>query len=196
VGSFGTGCFSFYPTKNMTSAEGGMITTNDAVLAARCREIRQHGMRQRYYHESLGYNFRMTDVHAAIGSVQLQKLSSFNRTRQANARYLSQQLRGVKTPSTPAGRTHVYHQYTIRLTGERRDIVLDGLRAEGIGVGVYYPLPVHRQRLYQDLGYGGYLPRAERAAQEVLSLPVHPSLTAGNLEHIVDTMNRLMHEGR
>ena len=192
VGSFGTGSFSFYPTKNMTSAEGGMITTDDAALAVRCREVRQHGMRQRYYHDILGYNFRMTDVHAAIGLAQLRKLKAFNQARQENAAYLSRYLRGVAIPVTPAGRTHVYHQYTVRVPHSQRDIVLDGLHAQGVGGAVYYPVPVHRQRIYHDLGYDDRLPNAERAAQEVLSLPVHPALTGDDLQRMVNAVNGLV----
>lgn len=196
VGSFGTGCFSFYPTKNMTSAEGGMITTDAAALADYCREVRQHGMRRRYYHDRLGYNFRMTDVHAAIGLAQLQKLNGFNQARRANATYLSQHLRDVTTPTTPAGRTHVYHQYTVRVPDAQRDIVLDGLRAQGVSAGVYYPVPIHRQHLYRDLGYDDHLPNAERAAHEVLSLPVHPALTGEDLKRIVDAVNGLVGQRR
>ena len=196
VGSFGTGCFSFYPTKNMTSAEGGMITTDDAALADYCREVRQHGMRRRYYHDRLGYNFRMTDVHAAIGLAQLQKLNGFNQARRANATYLSQHLRDVTTPTTPAGRTHVYHQYTVRVPDAQRDIVLDGLRAQGVSAGVYYPVPIHRQHLYRDLGYDDHLPNAERAAHEVLSLPVHPALTGEDLKRIVNAVNGLVGQRR
>ncbi|NLE45703.1 MAG: DegT/DnrJ/EryC1/StrS family aminotransferase [Chloroflexi bacterium] len=191
VGAFGTGCFSFYPTKNITTGEGGIITTNDEDLADKCRVIRQHGMRRRYYHDELGYNFRMTDVHAAIGLAQMEKLELFNEARISNARYLSQNLRGVAAPSVPAERRHVFHQYTIRVSGDRRDYVLDGLRVRGIGTAVYYPVPVHRQQLYADMGYDLVLPEAERAAAEVLSLPVHPGLSTDDLERIVISVNEL-----
>jgi perosamine synthetase len=191
AGSFGTGCFSFYPTKNMTTAEGGMITTDDGRVAERCQVIRQHGMRRRYYHDEMGFNFRMTDVHAAIGLAQLSKLESFNQTRIANARYLSQHLRGVTVPVVPAGRRHVFHQYTVRVSGGRRDAVLEGLTARGIGSGVYYPVPVHQQTVYRDLGYDLALPEAERAAQQVLSLPVHPALSQADLDSIVAAVNEL-----
>jgi perosamine synthetase len=192
VGGFGTGCFSFYPTKNMTSAEGGMITTNDANFAQRCREIRQHGMRRRYYHESLGYNFRMTDVHAAIGLAQLQKLARFNEARVANARYLSQRLRGVVVPKVPDERTHVFHQYTIRVRDGSRDDVLSGLADRGIGAGVYYPVPIHEQPAYRGMGFDKHMPQAQQAAREVLSLPVHPGLRPADLEAIVDAVNELV----
>ncbi len=191
VGSFGTGCFSFYPTKNMTTAEGGMITTNDEKFAERCRVIRQHGMRRRYYHDELGFNFRMTDVHAAIGLAQLKKLEVFTEARIANARYLNEHLRGVTVPSVPEGRRHVFHQYTIRIPDGRRDAVLSGLNERGIGTAIYYPLPVHQQSFYRKMGYDVSLPEAERAAQEVLSLPVHPGLSRADLEAIVSAVNEL-----
>ncbi len=189
VGSFGTGVFSFYPTKNITSGEGGMITTSDPEIAERCRIIRQHGARERYYHDELGFNFRMTDVHAAIGLAQLRKLEHFNRIRQANARYLSEHLRGVITPYVPPDRTHVFHQYTIRVPGGKRDALRAYLKERGIGSEVYYPVPIHQQRLYRNLGYNGHFPEAERAAREVLSLPVHPGLSPSDLEAIVAAVN-------
>ena len=191
AGSFGTGCFSLYPTKNMTSAEGGMITTDDEEIAARCRILRQHGMQRRYYHDAVGYNFRMTDVHAAIGLAQLGKLEKHNEARIRNAAYLSQHLTGVVTPTAPEGSHHVFHQYTIRVTDGQRDAVLEGLGQRGIGTGVYYPVPVHQQRIYEESCRGLTLPEAERAAQEVLSLPVHPGLSAQDLEAIVAAVNDL-----
>jgi perosamine synthetase len=195
VGGFGTGCFSFYPTKNITSAEGGMITTDDPDFADRCREVRQHGMRRRYYHETLGYNFRMTDVHAAIGLAQMGKLARFNQARRANARYLGEHVRGVVVPTVPEGQDHVFHQYTVRVRDGRRDTVLDGLRERGVGCGVYYPVPIHKQRLYQDMGYHLHLPEAERAANEVISLPVHPGLTPADLDTVVEAVNDLVDDG-
>jgi len=193
VGSFGTGTFSFYPTKNITSAEGGMITTDDDQVAEECRVIRQHGMRRRYYHDELGYNFRMTDVHAAIGLAQLKKLEYFNRTRQENARFLSINLKGVVVPQVPQGREHVYHQYTIRVPNGRRDALRTYLQEHGVGSEVYYPVPVHQQIYYtQELGYQVSLPESERAAVEVLSLPVHPALSHADLETIVTTVNEFM----
>jgi len=190
-GSFGTGAFSLYPTKNITSAEGGMITSNDPVIDEKCRVIRQHGMRRRYYHDELGFNFRMTDVHAAIGLAQLQKLERFNAARIANAAYLSAHLQGVITPVTPAGQRHVFHQYTIRVEGGRRDALAQHLSANGIGNMVYYPVPIHQQTFYvNELGYGEVrLPETERAAAEVLSLPVHPALSQTDLETIVAAVN-------
>lgn len=193
VGSFGTGTFSLYPTKNITSAEGGMITTNDSKIAESCRVIRQHGMRRRYYHDELGFNFRMTDVHAAIGLEQLKKLDFFNQKRRDNASYLSNHLKGVITPQVPPECAHVYHQYTIRVPSGRRDALQAHLQEQGIGSGVYYPVPIHQQTYYMNhLGYRQSLPEAERAAGEVLSLPVHPALSTIDLEAIVAAVNEFM----
>ncbi len=195
VGSFGTGVFSFYPTKNITSGEGGMITTNDPVIAERCRMIRNHGMRKRYFHEELGFNFRMTDVHAAIGLAQLPKLEEYNRIRQANARFFNERLRGVTLPTVPPDRTHVFHQYTIRVPDGKRDALRDYLQEQGIGTEIYYPVPVHRQQLYTEkLGYAVSMPEAERAAREVLSLPIHPGLTPSERETIVAAVNRFIEQ--
>lgn len=190
VGSFGTGTFSLYPTKNITSAEGGMITTDDPVIDEKCRAIRQHGMRRRYYHDELGFNFRMTDVHAAIGLAQLGKLERFNAARIANAEYLSTHLRDVVTPVVPDGYRHVFHQYTLRVDGGRRDPLAQHLTANGVGNMVYYPVPIHQQTFYaQELGYDVHLPETEKAAAEVLSLPVHPGLSQAELETIVQAVN-------
>jgi perosamine synthetase len=197
VGSFGTGTFSLYPTKNMTSAEGGMITTNDSAIDELCRILRQHGMRVRYYHDMLGYNFRMTDLHAAIGLAQLQKLGKFNAQRQANAKFLSDNLKGVRTPYIPEGQTHVFHQYTVRVPLGRRDALRTYLNENGVGSEVYYPVPIHKQTFYvNDLGYNDSLPETEQATKEVLSLPVHPGLTPSDLETIVGAVNEFMEKNR
>jgi perosamine synthetase len=191
VGSFGTGCFSFYPTKNMATGEGGMITTNDKDIAQKARMIRSHGQRQRYLHEILGYNYRMTDIAAAIGLCQLGKLEQFNSKRIENAKFLTQELSGIKglmPPSIKSNTRHVFHQYTVRITqdfGIPRDELRQKLMNKGVATEVYYPLPIHKQPLYQNLGYNDYLPSSEKAAREVLSLPVHPSLTKEDLENIV-----------
>jgi dTDP-4-amino-4,6-dideoxygalactose transaminase len=193
AGSFGTGTFSLYPTKNMTSGEGGMITTNDPVIDEKCRVIRQHGMRKRYYHDELGFNFRMTDIHAAVGLEQLKKLERFNEKRQANAEFLSTHLKGVTVPAVPDGCKHVYHQYTIRVPEGKRDALRTYLQEHGVGSEVYYPVPIHQQTFYvQELGYNMSLPETERAAKEVLSLPVHPALSAADLETIVAAVNDFM----
>ena len=192
VGSFGTGTFSLYPTKNMTSAEGGMITTDDAKVDEECRVIRQHGMRRRYYHDELGFNFRMTDVHAAIGLEQLKKLGRNNQKRRVNAQFLSENLKGVILPRVPEGYEHVYHQYTVRVPGGKRDALRTYLQEKEIGSEVYYPVPVHKQSFYMEMGYDLSLPKAERASAEVLSLPIHPALSESDLETIVAEVNHFM----
>jgi perosamine synthetase len=193
VGSFGIGTFSFYPTKNMTSAEGGMITTDDDFIAGKCRVIRQHGMRRRYYHDELGFNFRMTDIHAAIGIEQLKKLESNNCLRRKNAEYLSSHLVDVTVPVAPPGYHHVFHQYTIRVTGGKRDSLRNYLLENGIGSEIYYPLPIHKQSYFAGrLEYQGHFAESEKAASEVLSLPVHPALSQADLQSIVNAVNEFM----
>ena len=195
AGSWGTGCFSFYPTKNITTGEGGMVTTNDDCVADRARLIRSHGMRVRYYHESIGYNFRMTNIHAAIGLAQMPKLERFNEARIANAAYLSEHLPKdkVQVPTVRPNTRHVFHQYTVRvLPPLDRDEVRHKLAAAGVGTEVYYPVPVHKQELYGELGYEDQsFPESERAAKQVVSLPVHPSLTRDDLETIVAAVKEL-----
>ncbi|MBC2697466.1 MAG: DegT/DnrJ/EryC1/StrS family aminotransferase [ANME-2 cluster archaeon] len=189
VGSFGTGTFSFYPTKNMTTSEGGMITTNDQNIADRARMIRSHGSRKRYVHEMLGYNFRMTDISASIGLVQLNKLDEFTRKRQNNAEYLSGGLKGIDGITVPiVGRNceHVFHQYTIR--AKDRDELVKTLNEKGVGTGIYYPIPTHKQLFYQELGYNDSMPKCEIAASEVISLPVHPSVTQNELDYVIEVI--------
>jgi len=186
AGSFGTGCFSFYATKNMTTGEGGMLTTDDAAVADRARVLRAHGMRQRYYHERLGYNFRMTDVQAALGLVQLERLPTLTTRRRANALFFGSALGDqpeLFLPHVEPGYEHVYHQYTIRVPGTR-DAFREGMTARGVGTDVYYPRTIPRQDVYRDLGYSDFLPVAEAATQEVVSLPIHPALSPTELEQI------------
>jgi len=195
VGSFGTGCFSFYATKNMTTGEGGMITTDDPELAARARLLRDHGQRRRYVSEALGYNLRMTEVAAALGLTQLQKLDALNERRRANARYLTEHLPGATTPRELPGRHHVYHQYTIR-AGRGRDALLGYLRDRDVEAAVFYPLPVNKQPLYRGLGYRQRLPVAERLSREVLSLPVHPGLSWEELDAVASAVREGLAVGR
>jgi perosamine synthetase len=190
VGSYGTGCFSFYPTKNMTTAEGGMITTDDEDLAERARLIRHHGQSRLYYHDVPGYNFRMTELQAALGLAQLKKLGEWTQKRIENAEYLTERLQNVITPQVKDGHVHVYHQYTVRVQGDR-DGAMKKLEDGGVGARVYYPLPVHRQPLYRQLGFRDTLPVAERISGEVLSLPIHPSLTREELDKIVSEVSKI-----
>jgi perosamine synthetase len=198
VGSSGIACFSFYPTKNMTTGEGGAITTNHDAVADRLRMLRSHGARERYRHEILGYNFRMTDLQAAIGLAQLPKLPEWTKRRQANAAFLSKLLDPyVSIPISRPWAEHVYHQYTIRLA-ECRDEMPDRLARRGVGSSVHYPLPVHQQPLYRNMGFVDVLTEAERASQEVLSLPVHPALTEEELRLVADAVMselKVIHSG-
>jgi len=187
-GTWGAGTFSFYPTKNMTTGEGGMLTTDDAELAGRVRLLREHGMQVRYHHEVIGYNFRMTDVAAAIGLAQLPKLPGYNERRRAIAARYDAELGGVIIPTAPAGVTHVYHQYTIRVN--RRDEFAERLKERGVGSAIYYPIPVHRQAPYLALGYGdASYPVTDRLTAQVLSIPVHPSLTDDEVASVISAVN-------
>jgi len=203
VGGFGTGCFSFYPTKNMTTGEGGIVTTNHPVIAERIRLLRSHGQQARYYHTTIGYNMRMTEIQAAIGLVQLRKLKQFNELRISNARFLTERFSGLlQTPVVRPGHRHVYHQYTIRVPDDR-DQWAAQLHARGIGTGIHYPIPIYQQPFYRDStsrfrisppdGVANtqsepsdlHLPETEKAAKQVLSLPVHPALSEDDLSTIV-----------
>ena len=187
VGSFGTGAFSFYPTKNMTTGEGGMLTTDKKEIAEKAKMIRAHGSKVRYLHEMLGFNLRMTDIAAAIGIVQLGRLDKFTKDRQINAGILSDGLKeisGLVTPVTKEGCSHVFHQYTIR--AKNRDPFAAFLKKKEIDTGIHYPIPIHKQPFYRDLGYKDSLPVSEKTVTEVLSLPVHPGLSRDNLQKIVE----------
>ena len=193
VGAFGvTGCFSFYPTKNMTSGEGGMVTTPRDDIARTLRLLRNQGMERRYENEVIGFNTRMTDLHAAIGRVQLTKLDSWTTRRQANARFFDENLTGVVTPYVAPNATHVYHQYTVRVVDQDRDAFVAALHDRGVGSGVYYPTPVHR---LPSFGLTLDLPETERAAREVVSLPVHPALTEEEAAAVVAAVNAVASAG-
>ena len=192
TGSFGDmGCFSFYATKNMTTGEGGMITTNDKNLADRIRLFINHGQSEKYLHVCLGYNYRMTDIAAALGRVQLKKLDNFNTLRRRNAEYYNDHIRadGILLPEVSAGNYHVYHQYVLRLTDdfymERMDFI-DYLNVKGIGTAIHYPLPIHLQPLYA--AHNSY-PIATSLANSVLSIPVHPLLTYDERAYIYSVIN-------
>ncbi|MDG4786325.1 DegT/DnrJ/EryC1/StrS family aminotransferase [Micromonospora sp. WMMD1102] len=192
VGSFGAaGCFSFYPTKNMHALEGGMITTGDPELARTLRLLRNQGMEQRYANEIVGANMRLTDVAAAIGRVQLGQLPEWTEQRRSNAKFLDSRITGMVTPPVADAARHVYHQYTVRVTGDR-DAAQRHLQERGVGNAVYYPTPIHRLKPYLDEdGKPGPwdLPETERASREVVSLPIHPSLTQAQLERIAEAAN-------
>jgi perosamine synthetase len=188
AGAAGTaGCWSFYPTKNMQSIEGGLIATADPQLARRLRLLRNQGMEHRYQYEIAGTNARMSDVNAAIARSQLRRLAAANEARRANAAALTANLSGLPglaLPAVPAGAVHAWNQYTIRVRpglGER-DAFAGDLSRAGVSTAVYYPVPLHRSPAYTT---ADHLPCTDTAAGQVLSLPVHPGLTDAQLDHII-----------
>jgi dTDP-4-amino-4,6-dideoxygalactose transaminase len=184
--------FSLYPTKNMTSGEGGMVSVASDEIERMMRLYRNQGMMRQYENEVVGFNARMTDIHAAIGRVQLTKVGAWTKRRQENAAFLSANLQGVTVPPVADGAVHVYHQYTVRVPQDR-DGLAKALKAEhNVGSGMFYPVPNHRLKPFQaDVE----LPETERAARECLSLPVHPSLSQADLERIVTGVNALAKAG-
>jgi dTDP-4-amino-4,6-dideoxygalactose transaminase len=200
AGSYGLGCFSLYATKNVTTAEGGVITTSDSGLADRLRVLRNQGMRARYQYEVAGHNYRMTDLHAAVGIPQLDKLDELTAKRRVNAAALSDGLSGIpglRTPAVLPGRTHVWHQYTA-LVGDdaalSRDELAAALTERGIGNGIYYPKVVFDYDCYRD--HPGVIatdvPVATRVAGQALSLPVHPKLSEADVDTIVKTVREVL----
>ncbi len=198
VGGFGVGCFSFYATKNISSGEGGVVTTDDAALADRMRILRNQGMRARYDYVVPGHNYRMTDVIAAIAIPQFARLGDIVGARQANAAALSSLLAdvvGIAVPVVSPNRTHVWHQYTIRLdveAGIDRANVVAELERQGVGCGVYYPNLAYDYDCYRSHPsvVVDPCPNASQAAASVLSLPVHSGVTDADLEHIADAVAR------
>lgn len=187
VGSWGTfAAFSFYPTKNMTTGEGGMITTSSEVVADRARLIRNQGMRARYEHELVGINERMTEIEAAIGLVQLEKLDDWTKRRRENAAWYDSQIdHSLNLPIEARGAFHVYHQYTIRPSD--RSVVIAALERAGIGYGIYYPKGTHQQGPY--LTDDTRLPITEALTEHVLSIPIRPDLTTDELALVARTLN-------
>jgi len=189
VGSIGDiGCFSFFPSKNMTVlGEGGMAVTNDETLAERISALRDHGRRQKYIHEMLGLNFRMSEIHAAIGRLQLKHVDEWNAKRRTIADYYNTLLHDLNNVATPAEKEwakHVYHLYVIR--AKQRDELAAHLKRESIATGIHYPVPVHKQPCMES---NAYLPITEKYASEVLSLPMHPQLTESEVEYICDKIH-------
>lgn len=200
VGTLGDfAMFSLYPTKNMTSGEGGMVSCVSEEVARRVRLLRNQGMEKQYENEVVGFNARMTDIHAAIGRVQLTKVDGWTAKRQRNAEVLNAGLAGVsgvQVPKVADGAVHVYHQYTIRVEAGERDRLRQALQEEhGVGSGVYYPIPNHRLPSLAGYAPGLELPETERAAGEVLSLPVHPSLSEGDLARVVAGVTAVLGAG-
>ncbi|KXB01994.1 aminotransferase DegT [candidate division MSBL1 archaeon SCGC-AAA261F17] len=200
VGSFDDlVCYSFYPTKNMTTGEGGMITTNDSKINEECRLLREHGQVKKYFHTTLGLNYRMTDVEAAIGIRQLEKLDDFVSERRGNAEQLTEKLSeidGVTPPLVKEGIKHSYHQYAILLDLDElectRDEFIESLNKKGIGTAVHYPRPLHKQPIFQELLGDSPLPTSEDISKRILSLPVYPGLGEGDLERIIEGVRAIV----
>lgn len=196
VGTWGDfAMFSLYPTKNMTSGEGGMVTVATPELARMVKLLRNQGMERQYENEVVGFNTRMTDIHAAIGRVQLTKVDAWTARRQAHAAFLDAHLRGVVIPPVADGAVHVYHQYTIRVADDRDGFVRALKEEHQVGSGVYYPIPNHRLPSLAPYAPGLDLPVTESAAREVVSLPVHPSLTQVDLDRIVAAVDAVAGAG-
>jgi perosamine synthetase len=195
VGSFGkVGCFSFYATKNLTTGEGGMVVTDSDEIANMCRLIRNHGQEGDYFHPMLGFNFRITEMQAAIGVEQLRNLDAWNEVRYNNASYLTNEIEkvsGIVPPFIDPRVKHAFHQFTVRVTKESkmsRDELHEKMVKNGIEAKILYPIPIHKQPVYQKLGYNDKLPEAELAAKEVLSLPVHPLVSKKDLDFIIEQL--------
>jgi dTDP-4-amino-4,6-dideoxygalactose transaminase len=200
VGSWGLGCFSFYATKNVTTGEGGVITTDDDALADRLRVLRNQGQRGRYEYAEPGFNMRMTELQAALGVGQMQRLEGIVDARRRNARRLGELLAGIEgvlLPGEPDGRRHVFHQYTVRVTAAARlgrDEVVAGLRERGVDAGVYYPRAVYDYACFRrdERLREPRAPAAEAVAREVVSLPVHPKLSEVELRKIATAVREVL----
>jgi len=202
VGSWGMGVFSFYATKNITTGEGGMITTDDDALADRLRLLRNQGMRTRYEYEIVGHNYRMTDLQAAIGLSQIPHLEEWTNRRRSNAAVLSKALqdtKGIDLPTEAGSRHHVFHQFTIRVRDEAsldRDSLAAALRICGVETGVYYPRVVSEYECFRNhpLVRSSPVPHAVQAARQVLSLPVHQWLSSGDLETVAISVKNALRD--
>jgi perosamine synthetase len=200
AGAFGVGCFSFYATKNITTGEGGMVTTRDADLADRLRLIRNHGMRTRYEYEVVGHNYRMTDLAAAVGIPQLARYPEQVERRRRNAARLTERLEGLPglvLPRVMTGREHVWHQFTVLVTDEARvgrAELAASMSERGVGTGVYYPKLVHDYPCYAEhpLVVPGDTPVAARVARQCLSLPVHGGLLPDDVDRVADVVREIM----
>jgi dTDP-4-amino-4,6-dideoxygalactose transaminase len=201
VGSLGDmACFSFYAGKNMTTGEGGMITTNDDELARTLRMIRTHGEERPYWITRLGSNYHMTEIAAAIGIAQLAKLPTYLENRDRNAKLMSEHLgtsAKLITPVETEDRAHSWHLYTVKVKGAnagKRNKIIDRVRNKDVEASIYYETPVHMLPLYRDLfgGRRGMLPETEKAARQVIQLPIHSGLSQEELDYVADTFKKIV----
>lgn len=180
--------YSFFPSKNLGAwGDGGMMVTSDDAAAERLRRLRLHGGAKQYHHDEVGINSRLDSVQAAVLLAKLPHLASWSAKRREHAAYYTKAFQGlapVHPPVVATGNEHIFHQYTLRV--ERRDALQAHLKAKGIGNAIYYPVPLHRQPCFADLGYAaGSMPQSERAAQEAVSLPIYPELTHAQLDYVI-----------
>ena len=190
TGSFGDiSCFSFYPTKNMTTSEGGMVLTDSDSLSEKCRMLINHGMKTRYYHDIVGHNYRMTNIAGAIGLCQLEKLPHMNGRRKEIAGFYDAHIGNERIVLPEPIEGHVYHQYTIRVEGGMRGAFVKHLEENGIGYGIFYPLTIPEQECYSSYGSGTDYPFADMLKTRVLSLPMHPGLTDSEIVRVAETVN-------
>lgn len=192
VGGFGIGTFSFYGTKNMTTGEGGMITTHDETIAKKLRLLRNHGQSEKYLHAELGYNYRMTNISAAMGICQLKKLDNWNNQRKKNAEYLDSEIKsldGITIPYVASSNEHVYHQYVIKID-QYRDQVKDKLATKGVGTAIHYPIPLYKQPVYAKTS-NEKCSISEKVADQVLSLPIHPGVSEEEIKQIANAVKEV-----
>jgi len=200
AGSFGvTGCFSFYPGKNLGAfGEAGAVTTDEDDVRAKIQVLRDHGQAAKYFHSTIGWNARMDGIQAAVLSLKLRRLDAANQARREHARLYDQLLAdtpGVIRPAVAADRVHAYHIYAVRVPD--RDGVLQRMAARGVNCAIHYPVPIHLQKAYSFLGWGpGSFPVAERCAREFLSLPMYPELRPEQIEFVVNTLKRCLCQGQ
>jgi dTDP-4-amino-4,6-dideoxygalactose transaminase len=192
------GTFSFFPSKNLGGyGDGGMIVTQDDAIAERLRKLRVHGGTKQYFHDEVGFNSRLDALQAAVLSAKLPHLAAWSAKRRENAAYYDAAFAGLvakgalRTPHVAPENESIFNQYTLRIAGGRRDALQSALKEQGIGSSIYYPLPLHLQPCFAYLGYReGQCPESERAAREVLSLPIFPELTRAQLDAVVDAVTR------
>jgi len=192
VGQNGTACFSLYATKNFAAGEGGLILTDSDEIAEKLKLIRNHGMKVRYYHDQLGYNYRLTELSAAVANCQFAKFAKFNQQRAEHAAIYNEHLTGVTIPTIRNNRTSIWHQYTIRVPNGQRDALQQHLADHNIQSAIYYPVPIHQQEFVKAQIGQVNLPETDAAAAECLSLPLHPGLSTADIQRVAETINSFM----
>ncbi|MCL1989129.1 MAG: DegT/DnrJ/EryC1/StrS family aminotransferase [Firmicutes bacterium] len=195
AGSFGTAAaFSFYPTKNMTTSEGGIIVTDNQAIAEKAKLLINHGMQIRYYHNEIGYNYRMTNISAAIGLCQLEKLDKFNERRIQIAQYYDKNIQNpiITLPTVLPNVKHCYHQYCLLIHDGKRDAFVDHLTKNNIGHGIHYPITIPEQKCYEHFNFDTNFPIANQIKSQIVSIPVHPALTDDEIKTVAQVVNEFV----